>query len=138
VLVQHKPSFRFRDEAVADAHAGFGDPSGVRFSVPSSDPRLHALVVALDDGDFSIATTWRAVGEAAQELGLRRPSYYTVRELVRAERARKEARARVRAAGLGVLTAAASWHVVDLPVAVDAFAAAQAKKKLVLEQHKPS
>jgi hypothetical protein len=110
----------------------------VRFAVSATDPRLHALVVALDDADSSMAATWRAVGAAAEELGLPRPCYYTVRGLVRAERARKAAQAGVRGAALGVLTAAASSRVVDLPIAVDALTAARAKKRLVLEQHKPS
>ena len=110
----------------------------VRFSVPARDPRLHALVVALDDADAPVAATWRAVAQTAEELGLRRPCYHTIRELVRAERARQRARASVRAATLDVLTAAASARVVDVPVALDALEAARAKKRLVLDQHKPS
>ena len=109
----------------------------MQFSISPNDPRLHALVVGLDDADAPVAATWRAVGEAAWELGLPRPSYYTVRTLVRVERARRRARTAVRAAALDVLTAAGSSRVVDLPVALDALARAQAKERLVLDQHKP-
>jgi hypothetical protein len=109
----------------------------VRFQVSSLDPRLHALVVGLDDGDAPVAATWRAVGDAASELGLPRPSYSTVRGLVRAERARRRARTAVRAAALDVLTAVGSSRVVDLPIALDALEHALAKKRLVLDQHKP-
>jgi hypothetical protein len=109
----------------------------VRFAVPSRDPRVHALVVGLDDQDAPVAATWRAVGEAASELGLPRPSYYTVRTLVRAERARRRARTAVRAAALDLLTAAGSSRVVDLPIALDALEHARAKRRLVLDQHKP-
>jgi hypothetical protein len=109
----------------------------VRFHVSPLDPQLHALVVALDQDDVPVAATWRAVGEAASELGLRRPSYYTVRNLVRAERARRAARTAVRAAALDVLTAVGSSRVVDLPIALDALEVARAKKRLVLDQHKP-
>jgi hypothetical protein len=109
----------------------------MRFQVRALDPRLHALVVALHEDDAPVAATWRAVGEMGEELGLRRPSYYTVRELVRAERARRRARTSVRAAALDVLTAVGSSRVVDLPIALDALEHALAKKRLVLDQHKP-
>ena len=109
----------------------------VRFSVRPNDPRLHALVVALDDESEPIAATWRAVGEAAEELGLRRPSYFTVRELVRAERLRRRARTEVRRAALGILTAVGTSRAVDLPIALDALEVARAKRRLVLNQHKP-
>lgn len=109
----------------------------MQFSVASNDPRLHALVVALDDADSPVAATWRAVGEAAWELGLPRPSYYTVRALVRAERARRAARTAVRAAALDLLTAVGSSRVVDLPIALDALELARARRRLVLDQHKP-
>ena len=109
----------------------------MRFSVPGNDPRIHALVVALDRDDDSAAQTWRAVGEAAWELGLRCPSYDTVRELVRVERLRRKARTATRRAALDVLLATGSSRVVDLPVALDALAHARAKERLVTERHKP-
>jgi hypothetical protein len=109
----------------------------VRFSLSPNDPRIHALVVALDRDDVAIAATWRAVGEAAWELGLSRPCYYTVRNLVRAERLRRAARTATRAAALDVLLAAGSSRVVDLPITLDALGRAKAMEELVLNQHKP-
>ena len=44
-----------------------------------------------------MAQTWRAVGAAAERLGLRRPSYQHVRRLVRIERRRRQLEARGRA-----------------------------------------
>jgi hypothetical protein len=91
---------------------------------------MHALVVALDSDEQSIAATWRAVGEAAWELGLRRPGYHATRELVRAERRRRAARTAVRAAALDAVLAVGSSRVVDLPIALDALEYARAKKRL--------
>jgi hypothetical protein len=102
----------------------------VRFSLSPNDPRIHALVVALDSDDQSVAATWRAVGEAACELGLRRPGYHAIRDLVRAERHRRAARTAVRAAALDAVLAVGSSRVVDLPIALDALEYAQAKERL--------
>jgi hypothetical protein len=110
----------------------------VDFSVPRGDPRLHALVVALDRDGAPAAETWRRVGEAATELGLPRPSYHTIRELVRAERLRRRARTTTRRAALEVLLAAGSSRVVDLPIALDALERARAKERLVSDRHEPS
>jgi hypothetical protein len=108
------------------------------FSVPRRDPRLHALVVGFYRDCAPAAETWRLVGEAASELGLPRPSYHTIRELVRAERLRRRARSTTRRAALDVLSAAGSSRVVDLPIALDALARARAKERLVSDRHKPS
>ena len=105
------------------------------FAVAPSDPRLHALVVALDKDGAPAAETWRRVGDAAWELGLPRPSYHTVRQLVRIERLRRRARTATRAAALDVLLAAGSSRVVDVPVALDALERARAREKLVSDQH---
>ncbi len=110
----------------------------MRFASSRNDPRIHALVVALDRDDVPVAATWRAVGEAAWELGLRRPGYHAVRDLVRVERLRRAARTETRRAALDVLTAAGTSRVVNLPIALDALEQARAKERLVLEQHKPS
>jgi hypothetical protein len=110
----------------------------MRFSLSPDDPRLHALVVALDRDDAQVAETWRAVGDAAWELGLRRPGYHMIRALVRAERLRRRARTATRAAALEVVLAAGSSRVVDLPIALDALERARAEEGLVLKQHKPS
>jgi hypothetical protein len=137
VLNQHKPFFSsFVTKSLrtpARARARWGG----EVRVPSTDPRLQALVIALDDADGPVAATWRAVGEAAEELGLRRPCYFTVRELVRTERVRRRARTEVRQAALGIASALVTSRVVDLPIALDAFEHALAKKRLVLDQHKP-
>ena len=110
----------------------------MRFSLSPNEPRLHALVVALDRDDVPIAETWRAVGEAAWELGLPRPGYHAVRNLVRVERRRRAARTATRAAALDVVLALGSSRVVDIPIALDALEHAKAKERLVLKQHKPS
>jgi hypothetical protein len=110
----------------------------VDFSVRRSDPRLHALVVGLDRDEVPAAETWRRVGEAAWDLGLPRPSYHTIRELVRIERRRRRARTTTRRSALDVVTAAGSSRVVDLPIALDALAHARAKERLVSDRHKPS
>ena len=109
----------------------------MRFALSPSDPRIHALVVALDRDDVPVAATWRAVGEAAWELGLSRPGYHAVRDLVRVERLRRAARTATRAAALDVLLAVGSSRVVNLPIALDALEHARAKERLVVEQHKP-
>jgi hypothetical protein len=110
----------------------------MRFHVSRDDPRLHALVVGLHRDGTPAAETWRATGEAAQRLGIPRPSYHLIRELVRAEELRRRARTTTRQAALGVLTAAASSRVVDLPIALQALERAQAKERLVSGRHKPA
>lgn len=102
----------------------------MRFATHANDARIHALVVGLDRDDVPVAATWRAVGEAAWELGLRRPGYHTIRQLVRAERRRRAARAATRAAALHALGALGSSRVVDLPIALDALEQARAKERL--------
>ena len=110
----------------------------MRFSIARLDPRIHALVVGFHREGIPAAATWREVGAAAQEVGLARPSYHTIRELVRAEELRRRAHTDSRRAALDVLTAAASSRVVDLPIALDALELARAKEKLVSDRHKPS
>ena len=110
----------------------------MKFSVPRGDPRIHALVVGLDRDDVPAAETWRKVGDAAQELGLPRPSYHTIRELTHVERLRRRARTTVRGAALDVALAFGSSRVVDLPIAVDALELARGKERLVSDRHKRS
>lgn len=109
----------------------------MRFASRRLDPRLHALVVAHDRDEQPAAETWRRVGESAEELGLPRPSYHTVRELVRDERLRRRARTATRKAALELLGAVASPRAVELPIALDALAHARAKERLVTDRHKP-
>ena len=107
------------------------------FAVRRLDPRLQALVVAHDEDGQPAAETWRRVGESAEELGLPRPSYHTVRVLVRHERLRRRARTATRKAALEVVGSLATSRVVDLPIALDALAQARAKERLVSDRHKP-
>ena len=135
--IRHKSfshrALRNRDQACpAGWHAREMD-----FATRRCDPRLHAFVVALDRGDAPMAETWRLVGEAAWELGLPRPSYHTIRELVLVERLRRKARTATRAAALQVITGIASSRVVDVPIALDALERARAKERLVSDRHKP-
>ena len=76
----------------------------MRFAVPPNDSRLVDLVRLLDRDAVPIAQTWRSVGEGAERLGLRRPGYGLVRQLVRIERRRRE----IRAATIEALKTAAS------------------------------
>ena len=76
----------------------------MRFAVPGNDQRLVDLVRLLDRDGVSIAETWRAVGAGANRLGLRRPGYGLVRQLVALERFRR----RVRAETIAALKRAAS------------------------------
>ena len=110
----------------------------VRFAISRHGQTLRDLVVAFDEDDVSMAETWRAVGDAAWKLGLRRPGYHAVRELVRAERARRDARKATRDAVLGLFEAMPSALVLDQRRAIERLAEARRREKLVLEQHKPS
>jgi hypothetical protein len=109
----------------------------VQFASRRLDARLHALVVAHDDQGHAMAETWRRVGETAQELGLPRPSYHTIRELARLERLRRRARTETRKAAPRVLEGAFSQRVVDLPIALDAYDLARAREELVSDRHRP-
>jgi hypothetical protein len=109
----------------------------VRFALSPRDVRIQVLVAALDEADVPFAETWRAVGEAAERLGLSRPGYHLVRILVRAERLRRRARTEVRQAALGVVGAIGSPLALDVKIAAEKLAEARAKQRLVLKQHKP-
>jgi hypothetical protein len=109
----------------------------VRFAVPAADPCFHALVVALDDRDEPMAQTWRAVGQAARELGLPRPGYHMIRQLAKSVRAVRDAGDPTRCAALEVLTSIPSPYVAHLRSALGQLRAAREHERLVLEQHKP-
>ena len=137
MLFQHKRSSHVSARS-CDEWAGAGrDPGLVRFSLSRNDRRIRDLVVALDRDDVSMAETWRAVGEAAWKLGLRRPGYHVVRELARAERARREARGQTRRAAAEAVFSITSPYVVRIPQAFERLEGARSKERLVLEQHKP-
>jgi len=109
----------------------------MRFAISRQGQTLRDLVGAFDEDDVPIAETWRAVGEAAWKLGLCRPGYHVVRELVRAERARRDARMATRDAVLGLFEAMPSSLVLDQRRAIERLAEARRRERLVLEQHKP-
>jgi hypothetical protein len=109
----------------------------MRFAVSDRDVRIQMLVATLDEADAPFAVTWRAVGEAAEELGFSRPSYHLVRALARAERLRRRARTEVRQAALGTLLALNSPLAIDVRIAAERLKEARAHERLVLSQHKP-
>lgn len=61
-------------------------------SAPRLDPRLVAAIHTFDDRRVSIAETRRQVGALAGSLGLARPSYERVRQLVHRHRIEREER----------------------------------------------
>jgi len=115
---------------------GVGRLGDVRFAIPSNDYLLQQLVIALDQDDVSLAATWRAVGDAAQRLDLRRPSYDSVRRLANVERLRRGGA--VRRASLDAALAFASPYVAELPMALDRLGDAVGPERLVPLRHKPS
>ena len=56
---------------------------------PRLHPRLVSIAFALDDPCVPMAETWRAVCRYAEQLGLPRPGYDTIRRLVRLHRRRR-------------------------------------------------
>ena len=109
----------------------------MRFATARHDVRIQVLVATFDDADVPFAATWREVGKAAEELGLRRPSYHLVRALARAERLRRRARTEVRQAAVGTLLALASPLAIDVRIAAEKLREARGRERLVLQQHKP-
>ena len=65
-------------------------------AAPRYHPKLLELIVALDDDTQPIAETCRRAGDAAERLGLSRPSYVHVRRIVVAERAARRRRKKLR------------------------------------------
>jgi hypothetical protein len=59
-----------------------GDDSGVIPMAPRISRRLVEAIVRFDDRSRPIAETYRRVGQEAELLGLTRPSYQRIRELV--------------------------------------------------------
>jgi hypothetical protein len=108
----------------------------VRFAISPNDPRLAVLVGALDRGDVSAAETWRRVGEAAERLGLRRPSYQHVRRLVRVERRAREVRRESREVVADSLVAVAAGRVPSAVWTLERLRGLQCEGELVLQEHK--
>jgi hypothetical protein len=109
----------------------------MRFAAHRHDVRIQVLVATFDDADAPFAATWRAVGEAAEELGLTRPSYHLVRALARVDRLRRSARTEVRQAAVGTLLALTSPLAIDVRIAAEKLKEARGRERLVLQQHKP-
>ena len=110
----------------------------MRFAVTAGDPRVRVLVDALDRDDVPMAETWRQVGEAAWNLGLRRPGYHLVRTLALSRRALRVAKRDVRKAAAEALLSVGSPYVVRIPQALERLERTRARERLVLQQHKPS
>src|SRR6186997_1157797 len=104
----------------------------MRFALNRHDVRIQVLVATFDDTDQPFAETWRAVGKAAEELGLRRPSYSLVRNLAQVERLRKRARTEVRQAAVGTMLALSSPLAIDIRRAAEKLAEAKRRERLVL------
>jgi hypothetical protein len=109
----------------------------VRFAISRHRQLLHDLVVAFDEDDVPIAQTWRAVGDAAWKLGLRRPGYHVVRELAHADRKHRAARRATRQAYREVFESLPSPLVLDQRRAIARLVEASRRERFVLEQHKP-
>ena len=62
---------------------------GMTATSPRLDRRLREAARSLDDTSAPFAETWRKVGRAAEELGLPRPGYDTIRLIVRDHRRRQ-------------------------------------------------
>ena len=110
----------------------------MRFRGHANDRFVRELVGVLYRDDDSYAATWRAVGDALENGGFRRPSYELVRRLARHERRRREAHATVRRAQVDVAAAfLLSSRVVDTPIAVDRLRDALRDERLVTQWHEP-
>lgn len=110
--------------------------ASVRCAISPNDLRILELVRALDDEDQPAAETWRLVSDAAERLGLRRPSYGHVRRLVRVERALRrlqvEARDVLTDAGVALL----AGRVPPVLRVIDEVTEIRRREELVLQEHK--
>jgi hypothetical protein len=110
----------------------------MRFALHANDAFVGRLVAVLYREDDSYAATWRAVGEALENGGFRRPSYELVRKRAGRERRRREGRRKVRRAQLGVAEAFfLSTRVVDTPIALERLRDAKRDEQLVTQWHEP-
>ena len=108
----------------------------MRFALSPNDPRIAVLVVELDRDDVAMAQTWRLVGEAAERLGMRRPSYQHVRRLVRIERRRRQLEARGRAVLGRAATTLAAGRVPSAVLILERLRELESAQELVLQEHK--
>jgi hypothetical protein len=110
----------------------------MRSAVSPNDPRLAALVAALDEEDVPAAETWRRVGAAAEKIGLIRPSYQHVRRIVRVERRRQELRRQVRKVLAGAVSTSAAGLAPNVVLVLERLRELQLAEELVLQEHKAS
>jgi hypothetical protein len=108
----------------------------MRFAISPNDPRVAVLVGALDREEARIAETWRSVGEAAERLGLRRPSYQHVRRLVLIERRRQAVRGRARGVLADAFAASVAGRVPSAVWTLERLRELQGAEELVLQEHK--
>lgn len=108
----------------------------MRFALSPNDPRVAVLVVELDSADVPMAETWRAVGAAADRLGMPRPSYQHVRRLVRIERRRRQLEARGRAVLGRAAATMAAGRVPSAVLVLERLRELKGKEELVLQEHK--
>jgi hypothetical protein len=108
----------------------------MRFAISPNDPRVAILVVELDRDEVAIAQTWRAVGRAAERLGMKRPSYQHVRRLVRIERRRRQLEARGRAVLGRAATTLAAGRVPSAVLVLERLRELERAEELVLQEHK--
>jgi len=108
----------------------------MRYAVAGNDSRLVDLVRLLDREQVPAAQTWRAVGAGAERLGLRRPGYGLVRQLVRIERRRRQIRAETIEA---LKTAASGFAAGRAPfrTLIDDLERIGWRRGLVFNEHKP-
>jgi hypothetical protein len=108
----------------------------MRSAVSPHDPRLSALVAALDEEDVPAAETWRRVGAAAGKIGLIRPSYQHVRRLVRVERRRQELRREARKVLAGAVSTSGAGLAPSVVLVLERLRELQLAEELVLQEHK--
>jgi hypothetical protein len=108
----------------------------VRFAISPNDPRIAVLVAALDRDGVSVAETWRQVGEAAERLGLRRPSYQHVRRLATVDRRRRAVRAKSRHVLADTFSSLAAGRVPSGVWTIERLRELAGEEELVLQEHK--
>ena len=108
----------------------------MRSAISPNDPRVAVLVAALDVETAPMAATWRAVGTAAERVGLRRPSYQHVRRLVRIERRRRELEREGREVWGDVARTLVAGRVPSAVHVLERLNAIERRTELVLQEHK--
>jgi hypothetical protein len=108
----------------------------MRFAIAPNHRRIADLVRALDADESTFAETWRRVGEAAERLGERRPSYGHVRRLAHVERTRRALRAQAAALLIGAGSTFAAGRVPPMASIVVRLRELREAEELVLQEHK--